>query len=77
MNNHGKSEQARHFVRTWAVQNEQLIKTWLNGIRNIETLGADLICFMLDTSLENGALDLRGIRGPFIESLFRHAPEQL
>jgi len=40
MNNHEKSEQARNFVRTWAEQNEQLIKTWLNGTRSIEAVGA-------------------------------------
>jgi|TARA_X000000950_G_scaffold7160_1_gene7807 hypothetical protein len=74
MNNHEKSEQARSFVRAWTEQNEQLIKTWLNGTKSIEAVGADLIRFMLDASMENGALDLRGIQGPFIESLFRHAP---
>ena len=69
MNNHEKSEQARSFVRAWTEQNEQLIKTWLKGTKSIEAVGADLIRFMLDSSMENGALDLRGIQGPFIESL--------
>ena len=74
MNNHEKSEQARSFVCAWTEQNEQLIKTWLKGTKSIQAVGADLIRFMLDASMENGALDLRGIQGPFIESLFRHAP---
>lgn len=37
-------------------------------------MGVDLIRFMLDANMENGALDLQGIQGPYIESLFRQAP---
>lgn len=74
MNNHEKSKQARDFLCTWAEQNEQLIKTWLSGTRSVWAVGVDLIRFMLDANMENGALDLQGIQGPYIESLFRQAP---
>ena len=74
MNDHNHSEKARACVREYVEQHTQLIQEWLQGSGTLEEVGAELLSSELETFHLNGAPDLRGLAGPYIERIFRQAP---
>ena len=74
MKNHDYAESARACVRKYVEQNEQLIRSWLEGSGTVEDVGAELILSEVERYNLNGKPDLRGITGPIIDKIFREAP---
>ena len=59
MKNHDYAESARACVRKYVEQNEQLIRSWLEGSGTVEDVGAELILSEVERYNLNGKPDLR------------------
>ena len=68
MKNHDYAESARACVRKYVEQNEQLIRSWLEGSGTVEDVGAELILSEVERYNPTANL-ICGIAGPITDKI--------